>query len=197
MTQNELKQRIAEHKKWLNGEGGDPLVLSGADLRSAVLRSADLRGSDLRSADLRGADLRGAVLRGADLSDADLSDADLRSADLSGCTGLIDPIEYMDATFTKIAAGYIVYKTFGGQYAAPPKWDISPGAVITEVCNSNRTEDCGCGINVAPLDWVRRHYDGTVYKCLIRWKWLPGVVVPYNTDGKIRCSRLEIIEEAK
>ena len=33
-----------------------------------------------------------------------------------------------------------------------------------------------------------------IWKLLIRWEWLPGVVVPYNTDGKIRCERAELVE---
>lgn len=65
-----------------------------------------------------------------------------------------------------------------------------------EEVNPNRTDVCGCGINVAPLSWVRvRHPRKPVYKLLIRWEWLVGVVVPYNTDGKIRCARAEIIEK--
>ena len=89
--------------------------------------------------------------------------------------------------------GYIVYKTFGADYAKPDSWTIEPGATIAEVCNPSRTDVCGCGINVAPIEWVKQHYKGDVYKLLIRWEWLPGVVVPYNTDGKIRCSRAQII----
>ncbi len=36
---------------------------------------------------------------------------------------------------------------------------------------------------------LRKH----VLWLLIKWEWLPGVVVPYNTDGKIRCERAMII----
>lgn len=28
-------------------------------------------------------------------------------------------------------------------------------------------------------------------------EWLPGVCVPYNTDGKIRCERVELLEVVK
>lgn len=89
--------------------------------------------------------------------------------------------------------GYIVYKTFGSEYAAPKYWDIRPGAIIEETCNPNRTDRCGCGINVAPQSYVSEHYRGRIYKLLIRWAWLPNVVVPYGTDGKIRCGKAEII----
>lgn len=33
-----------------------------------------------------------------------------------------------------------------------------------------------------------------VWKVLIRWEWLAGVCVPYNTDGKIRCERVKLVE---
>ena len=86
---NNLKKILADHKKWLNGDGGIRADLRGADLRGAdlsgaYLRGAYLRGADLRRAYLRGADLSGADLRGADLSGADLTRADLTEADLRG-----------------------------------------------------------------------------------------------------------------
>ena len=137
-------------------------------------KQADLRHSDLRHSDLRGCDLSG--------------------CDLSGCDGLISPIQYMDQHFARCADGYIAYKTFNAVYYAPSKWDIAPGAVIEETVNANRTDTCGCGINVAPLDWVKRNYDGDTWEVLIRWEWLPGVCVPYNTDGKIRCERVQLLE---
>lgn len=31
------------------------------------------------------------------------------------------------------------------------------------------------------------------WECRIRWIDLAGVTVPYNTDGKARCERLELI----
>lgn len=35
---------------------------------------------------------------------------------------------------------------------------------------------------------------GDIWKVLIRWEWLCGVCVPYNSDGKIRCERVELVE---
>ena len=148
----------------------------------------------LSGADLRRADLSGADLRRADLSGANLSDADLSGANLSGSQGLLDAINYMEANFERTDEGYIVYKSFNSNYAAPDKWNIEPGEVIEEVANPDRTCECGCGINVAPLEWVRNDNYKQPFKLLIRWEWLPGVVVPYNTDGKIRCSKAQILE---
>ena len=163
--------------------------LSDADLSGADLRRANLSGADLRRADLSGADLSG-----ADLSDANLSDANLSDANLSGSQGLLDAINYMEAHFERTDEGYIVYKSFNENYSAPETWKIESGSIIEETVNCDRTTECGCGINVAPLEWVRKYGSYRPYKLLIRWEWLPGVVVPYNTDGKIRCSKAQILE---
>ena len=106
----------------------------------------------------------------------------------------------MEANFERTKDGYIVYKIFGAYNAPPETWKIEKDSIIEEVCNPNRTNQCGCGISVATLDWVEKdnlYSDRKVYKLLIRFEWLPGVVVPYGTDGKIRCSRAQIIGEVE
>lgn len=119
----------------------------------------------------------------------------LRKANLSGVAGTTDAIDYIEGNFETVADGIVVYKVFGLHYAKPKGWDIRPGATINEVCNPTRTDDCGYGINVATKEWIKRNTDNEkVWKCLIRWPWLAGVVVPYNTDGKIRCSRIDLVE---
>ena len=134
-----------------------------------------------------------AYLSYADLRYAHLSGAHLYGADLSGATGLLSAINFMKSHFERTENGYIAYKTFGGQYKPPKAWKIESGAIITENVNFNRTQECGSGINVAPLEWVKKNYTGDIWKVLIRWEWLPGVCVPYNTDGKIRCEKVELI----
>ena len=183
MTQDALKKILESHKKWLNGEEGG-------------IR-ADLSGADLRGANLSGANLSYANLRGANLSYANLRGTNLSEADLSRAKGLLDAINYMEAHFERTTNGYIAYKTFGAMCAAPKEWEIKPGAVINENVNMCRADECGCGINVAPLEWVRKNYKGEIWKVLIRWEWLVGVCVPYNTDGKIRCERVELVEVVK
>ena len=84
MTQEELNAILENHKKWLEGNGGERANLKGANLRGADLYGADLCGANLCDANLCGADLRDADLRDADLRDADLCDANLRDADLYG-----------------------------------------------------------------------------------------------------------------
>ena len=179
-----------------NLSGADLSVanLSGANLSDADLSVADLSGANLSGADLSVANLSGANLSGANLSGADMSVANLSGADLSDAKGLLDAINYMEAHFERTDEGYIVYKSFNENYIAPESWKIEPGEIIEETVNCDRTTECGCGINVSPLEWVRRNGCNQPYKLLIRWEWLPGVVVPYNTDGKIRCSKAQILE---
>ena len=179
------KQRLVEL-------GADLADLSGADLGGA-----DLREADLSWADLRGANLSEANLRGADLRGANLSEANLRGADLSGAMGLLDPAEWM-AGFAATDAGYVVYKAVGyTSYGSPPHWTIEPGAYLTETVNPSRTDDCGCGVNFGTARFVWDNYPPAqgrnVWECLIEWRNLPGVVVPYNTDGKARCARLKLV----
>ena len=148
---------------------------------------------------LRDADLSDADLSDADLSDANLSGANLSGANLSQAKGLLDAINYLEANFERTENGYIVYKTFGAYNNPPESWKIKDGNIIEEVCNTDRTRNCGCGINVATLDWVKKDNQSKrdVYKLLIKFEWLAGVVVPYHTDGKIRCSRAQIIEKVR
>ena len=172
--------------------------LSEADLSGANLRGANLSGANLSEANLSGANLSEAYLSGANLSEADLSGANLSGANLIGANlsmaqGLLSACNYLDAHFERVEDGYIAYKIFGAQYKAPEKWKIEAGSVIDEVVNPDRTCECGCGINVAPIEWVKRNYSGDIWKVLIRWEWLAGVVVPYHTDGKIRCERVELL----
>ncbi len=175
--------------------------LSSANLSSADLSDADLSGADLSSANLSSADLSSANLRGANLSDADLRGADLSGANLSRANlsdakNLLNPIVWLADNFDHDDQGYIVYKAIGNTtFNAPDYWTIEAGATIEEVVNPLPTIDCGCGVNFATLKWVKEnHESSTIWRCRIRWEWLPGVVVPFNTDGKARCSKLELIE---
>ena len=108
MTEEELKNVLDLHRKWLNCEkGGVRADLRGADLREADLRGADLRVANLRVANLRGADLREADLREADLRGADLREADLREAKNIPFLPLACPEKGEFVAFKK-CSGYVV-----------------------------------------------------------------------------------------
>jgi uncharacterized protein YjbI with pentapeptide repeats len=199
----QIKEALEKHILWLEGkDGGERAVFDGMDLSGLILNGASLNRASLNRASLNRASLNDASLNGASLNGASLNRASLNRASLTGCNisgakNLISAINYLEAHFERTEQGYIVYKTFGGSYKTPGEWKIEPGSVINEVVNPDRCTECGSGINVAPFDWVKQHYGGDIWKCLIEWAWLPGVVVPYMTDGKIRCERVKLLEIVK
>lgn len=190
-------------------------IISGwwrrADLHEATLIEAALEGADLYRVNLSGAMLHRAVLGtvsqvnldGADLSGARLNGcvldkSSILRANVSGTTGLLDPADWLEQHFEKTAEGYLVYKAFGNTNFEPPDhWTIAPGNFITEVCNPDRTVMCACGINFATLGWIKINYPSrqSTWECLLHWRDLAGVTVPYQTDGKARCGRLQLLRE--
>ena len=180
ISNEQLVLILNKHKLWLEGQkDGERANLSYANLRHADLSEADLSY--------------------VDLSYADLGEADLRHTDLSGANGLLNTINYLEANFDRTDEGYIVYKSFGMYYTVPDNWNIKKGSIIEENVNSNRADICGCGINVATKEWIKNEKPQIkkVWKLLIKWEWLAGVVVPYNTNGKIRCERAMLLEEVE
>jgi len=147
----------------------------------AVFYGADLQEADLHEADLQGANLQG---------------ADLRGANLSGARGLLATTDWIFHNLEKTPDGLIVYKRIGQTtFNAPESWKMEPGSILTEVCNPCRTSECACGVNFGTLEWCKRNYtDAALWRCLIRWEWAAGIVVPYHTDGKARCEKLELVE---
>jgi hypothetical protein len=169
--------------------------LSDADLSNADLRNANLRNADLSNVDLSYANLSYANLRNANLSDANLSNVDLSNVDLSYAIGLLSPINWIENNFEKSSDGIIVYKVIGGtDYLPNNKWLIKSGSILEEECNPTRTINCACGVNFGTLEWCQNYTGDNLWKCLIRWEWLVDVIVPYHTDGKARCSKLQLIE---
>jgi hypothetical protein len=139
-----------------------------------------------------------ADLSGADLSCADLSCANLRGANLSGAQGLRDAAKWMKENFLHNELGYIVYKAIGNtSYSAPSYWKLGViGEWLEEVVNPNRQDDCGCGVNIGTLEWVRNNYPNARYfELLVPWEDAAGIVVPYNTTGKARCARALQVRE--
>jgi len=82
MDKKDLTKILNDHKKWVNGEGGERANLCDANLCDANLRNADLWNADLRNTNLWNADLRNTNLRNTNLCDANLCDANLRNANL-------------------------------------------------------------------------------------------------------------------
>lgn len=159
-----------------------------------ALETAMKSGANLRGADLSGANLSGANLSRANLSGADLSGVNLSLANLSGADGLLFAAEYMDQNFACDDNGYIVYRAQNGNNNHPKHWVFGPGKFLTETPNPDRCTLCGCGVAFATLKWAKENHDGPYWRCRINWKDLLDTVIPYNTDGKGRCARLELLE---
>ena len=133
----------------------------------------------------------------AKMQHVDLHRTQLDMVDFSGATGLLDPIDWMK-NFKQDSLGYIVYKSIGldtPYYSRlPHSWVIKEGEILHEVCDSNRTTSCGCGVNFGTFHWCMANYPhSTLWECRIRYEHAAGIVVPYNTDGKARCSHLELL----
>jgi len=125
-------------------------------------------------------------------------DANLSRANLSRAKNLLNPIIWMADNFEHDDLGFIVYKTFGAYQNPPETWKIEAGSFIEENVNPLPTNGCGCGINFATVKWIKADQSNPViWRCRIRWMDCVGIVVPYNTNGKARCARLELIEIIK
>ncbi len=173
--------------------------LQYANLQDANLQGANLQGAKLQCANLQYANLQGANLQYANLQGAKLQDAKLQYANLSGITGLLFAPTWLADNFATDPLGVIVYKAVGNTYFnAPPHWTIQPGQFITEIVQPSPTIDCACGINFATPAWLVKTYSRSlitaIWKCRIHWLDLASVVVPYNTAGKARCGRLQLLE---
>jgi hypothetical protein len=117
-------------------------------------------------------------------------------ADLSRAKNLLDAARWLGENFKSDKKGLIVYKAIGNtSFASPTEWKFEAGLFLEEVVNPLPTLDCTCGVNVATLAWCKsNHSDSTIWRCRINWIDLACAVVPYNTDGKFRAGRVELLE---
>lgn len=195
MNQTELEEVLDSHKRYLSHfKDGEKADLRNIDLRGNDLSCTELQHADLRDANLRCVNLKHSDLRGAKLQGANLNSALLEHTNLSNVSGLISQSDWIDSWLTSTNEGIICYKQFGNCYNVPDYWEIKSGSVLEEVVNPCRTLECGCGISVAKRDWIGFTTSKPIWKCLIRWKWIAGVVIPYNTDGKFRTEKAELLE---
>ena len=182
--------------------------LRSADLRYANLRYADLSYADLSSADLssanlRSANLRSANLRSADLSYADLSSADLRYADLSYanlryaegisrylCTPLLMLLDQPG----KIRAYKLVNSEGYGPFHGGLKYEVG-GSIEVGDADTDETEQCGAGINLATLDWCMKEWKEGYRILVVEFEAADIAAIPTATDGKFRVRRCSVVAE--
>lgn len=118
----------------------------------------------------------------------------VRGLNLSGAK-LTTMEQRLDRMFEKDKYGYIAYKVFGMYFAPPASWEIKPGSIITEAVSRELTEDCSYGVNVGTARWILRNTAGNVdvWKVRIRFPWIADLIVPNNTEGKVRCAKVELL----
>lgn len=183
--------------------------LSGASFPGANLFLAHMDKGNYEYVDFKCSNMRGVTFYDINFRSCKFTNATFDAAtkfdevsmskcDLSGAKGLIDPSKWMQKNFKRNRKGYIVYKAIHARtdYSKPEHWIIQPGSILTEVVNDNRSDHCGCGINFATVPWIVDFYGKEdIWECLIPFKELVSVVVPYTTHGKARCSHLELIRK--
>jgi hypothetical protein len=167
---------------------------------TAIVQGANLRGANLSGANLRRADLIDADLSNSDLSNSDLSGANLSSSDLSGAKNIFSAGAWFSGNFKKNDdnTGFVVYKGIGKTcYAIPAHWVISEGSFIEEIANPVVTVECGCGVNFGTLEYIREYHADAeqIWECLLLFEDMAGLIVPWNTDGKCRCERLQLVKQ--
>jgi len=182
--------------------------LLGADLLGANLQDADLRGADLRGADIRDANLRGADLHGADLVGANLWGADLRGAkllgaklvgaDLQDAKGInkhrCTPLTILLDQPGKIRAYKLVNGNMEGPYQGGITYKIGKSYQVDNA-NTDDTEHCGAGINVATLDWCMREWCDGYRILIVEFEAADIAAIPIATDGKFRLHRCKVVGE--
>ena len=215
----DIRHAVEKNKHNLSDANLRYAKLSGADLRYANLRNADLSyanlsGADLSYANLRGANLRGANLRGADLSSANLryanlnyanligvylSGADLSGADLRSAKGInknvVCQLNYLYDQVGKIR----LYKLVNDKYESPmycSKLTYKIGEIISvDNADTDDTELCSAGINVATLDWCMREWQSGRHILIVEFEASDIACIPIATDGKIRLHRCKVVGE--
>ena len=164
--------------------------LAGSNFHFATFRDCEFSSTNLSEVNF------GA----ANLINNSLSQCNITGANLSGVEGLPTAKQFL-SQFDHDELGILVYRVCAERVFryAPPHWKFAPGEFLTETCNPDRTTDCSSGVHFATLNWIKisvipKSPDDVVWLCRIRWEDLADVTVPYNTNGKARCARLELLE---
>ena len=84
--------------------------------------------------------------------------------------------------------------TYHSDYNSDFTYEI--GKVKTERCDDDIEEDCSYGINISHRDWVlsfgKNWRDLAILKVETK---IADIVMPINTDGKVRTSKVKVLEE--
>ena len=145
-----------------------------------------------------GANLSRANLSGADLSGANLSRADLSGADLSGADGIskyiLTPLLFLLDQPGAIRAYKLVNKKGEGPFNGGINYlDPNINSFSVSEINTDDTEQCGAGINLATLDWCIKEWKPGYRILIMEFTAQNIAAIPTATDGKFRvrqCTRV-------
>ena len=110
--------------------------------------------------------------------------------------------EFMDFygikhTKTK-AKFYKAVRKHNGKYVS--SWDMNfeyeIGKIKTEDCDTNVKNECSSGIHIAHLDWALKFGSDFEDLAILEVETqIKDIVMPENTDGKVRTSKIKVIRE--
>ena len=95
-----------------------------------------------------------------------------------------------------VTKGYMspVYKR--GFYNSPPlKYEIGSVVKNQEGCDPDRSVDCSYGLHIASATWCKQKKYGSKF-ILVSFDW-KDAVIPRNSFGKFRVSKLKVLHEVK
>ena len=170
----------------------------GLAVRWAIKSDADLSRADLSGANLSGAYLSGADLSGADLSRADLIGANLIGAYLSGAAGIAPeictPLLMLLDQPGPLRAYKLVNKRSVGPFNGGITYKIGESVEVTDA-DTDPTNECAAGINVATLDWCLREWQPGYRVLIVEFDVADIACIPTATDGKLRLHRCVVVGE--
>ena len=186
MDEQELKNILDKHFKWLRGEnGGKRANLFGANLFGANLSRADLFGANLSRADLSGANLSGANLSGANLSRADLSRADLSGANLSGANLSRANLFGANLSRADLSRADLSKANLSGA-------DLSRADYIEKA--KNLFYPIACPEIGAFVGWKKARVKTSGHECIVKLEITEDAVRSSGTGRKCRCSKATVLE---
>ena len=176
MDEQELKNILDKHFKWLRGEnGGKRANLSRADLSGANLSRANLFGANLSRADLSRANLSRADLSGANLFGANLSRANLFGANLFGAN--LFGANLFEANL--FGANLFEANLSGANYIEKAKNLFYPIA---------------CPEIGAFVGWKKARVKTSGHECIVKLEITEDAVRSSGTGRKCRCSKATVLE---
>lgn len=103
MTNEDIKDKVKKHVKWLRGEAdGARAIFASSDLKSANLGCKNLNSADFRCADLGYARLSGSLLKSANFEFSNLRHADFSGANLSLANLTYTDLKWADFNHTEL-----------------------------------------------------------------------------------------------